>query len=83
MTKVVYLDPAMTLALLLTENIVAVPLTFDIRDLNQAGFRISNTTVGDEKFQRLSRSPQTVFERLQNAWRLAFAECPSAVKTPF
>lgn len=57
----------------------------DIRQFNQAGFRIQgpNTnqygnrsyTLGDE-VKRIQGSGNAVMERLRNAWGLAFQECP-------
>ena len=54
----------------------------DIRRLSQVGFRISNDWVGDER-SKLPRAEAAVLERLQKAWGLAFAECPSVEKAPF
>gem|GEM_PF-1793387 len=59
-----------------------VPLSIDIRNFSKTGFRISSDWVGDENF-KLPRSKSAVDERLQNAWRLAFSECPSNEKAPF
>jgi hypothetical protein len=57
----------------------------DIRTLNQTGFRIQGPIrdsilgavyrLGDER-QSIRGSGSAVMERLQNAWRLAFQECP-------
>lgn len=54
----------------------AKPWAFDIRAFNQKGFRITvGGPVGDEKVS-LKSSKGAVMERLQNAWGLAFQECP-------
>jgi hypothetical protein len=58
------------------------PQTVDIRRLSGTGFRISNDSVGDERWQ-LNRAKSAVVERLRKAWGLAFAECPSAETAPF
>lgn len=54
----------------------------DVRRMSRKGFLITHKTVGDEK-QKIFRSPQCVLERLQNAWRLAFSECPPTDEGPF
>ena len=54
----------------------------DIRRLSGVGFRISKDWVGDEHI-RITRADAAVLERLQKAWGLAFAECPSVEKAPF
>ena len=71
----------------------AVADVVDIRQLNPQGFRISNIdqynslTVGDERTKIrasfLLFGVKPVMERLQNAWGLAFEECPSEVRRKF
>jgi hypothetical protein len=66
-------------------------MVVDIREIDQAGFRVIYQTqqanrpsqVGDERTQ-ISTSPNAVLERLQTAWALAFRECPSRrARSPF
>lgn len=52
----------------------------DIREFSDQGFRIHSqggqiSRVGDERRQ-IAASPAAVMDRLQNAWGLAFRECP-------
>ncbi|WP_336911474.1 hypothetical protein [Aestuariivirga sp.] len=47
----------------------------DVREFNETGFRIYVDRVGDEQ-SSIARANGTVLERLQNAWSLAFQECP-------
>lgn len=52
----------------------------DIREFSDQGFRINSergrvSHVGDER-RRIAASPEAVIDRLQNAWSLAFRECP-------
>jgi hypothetical protein len=60
-------------------------MVVDIREFNRAGFRISRGDgnngrfeYGDERitFSGEAQSNNAVMERLQNAWGLAFQECP-------
>jgi TPR repeat protein len=57
--------------------------SIDLRDFNEAGFRIQRFTRGGESYfiigderRQIQGSGAAVMERLQNAWGLAFRECP-------